>query len=414
MLSKEKIDTLNDLYSATGLPFLIAHKKNNDFISFPEESREYYSQEYWSKTKIDFSRSKHPDGVSLISVGDTYHVALVNIDEELFYTSLPISSYSNAGDGFLEIFKQGFVKGKEVEFYRFLASLPNYDNPTLVHLASLAKYIVSGKNADGVNLFLLSDISKAKEVEFQYTPNDDVRSNQFKHIDDDSFKDVLDAISEGNTQHLKNALSRPRYGQIGKMSLNSLRQAKYEFVCFMYACSRAAIKGGLDPEYSFELSDIYCQRMDGMENATIINSYMFDCAYTYCDNVAKASHAATYSKYTNEACDYIRNHLLNILNVQIIADHIGINRRSLSMYFKDDTGMMIKEYIMDCRLKEAANLLKNTTISIIDISTILQFSSQSFFTQQFKKKYGVTPLKYRLTGEKDNQKKRTYLLEIDS
>jgi AraC-like DNA-binding protein len=47
------------------------------------------------------------------------------------------------------------------------------------------------------------------------------------------------------------------------------------------------------------------------------------------------------------------------------------------------------------KLEEAKSLLKFTDKSISEISEYLCFSTQSYFQNVFKKKYGMTPKKYR-------------------
>jgi len=50
---------------------------------------------------------------------------------------------------------------------------------------------------------------------------------------------------------------------------------------------------------------------------------------------------------------------------------------------------------MRCKLEEAKNLLKFSTLSLAEISNYLCFSSQSYFQNVFKKKYHITPNQYR-------------------
>ena len=53
------------------------------------------------------------------------------------------------------------------------------------------------------------------------------------------------------------------------------------------------------------------------------------------------------------------------------------------------------DYIRDKRLERAASLLKTTDMGIQEIAAQLQFCSHSYFTDSFRRKYGVSPAKYR-------------------
>lgn len=50
---------------------------------------------------------------------------------------------------------------------------------------------------------------------------------------------------------------------------------------------------------------------------------------------------------------------------------------------------------MRYKLEEAKSLLTYSDKSLGEISSYLSFSSQSYFQNVFKKKYGITPLQYR-------------------
>ena len=69
--------------------------------------------------------------------------------------------------------------------------------------------------------------------------------------------------------------------------------------------------------------------------------------------------------------------------------------------FKAVTGINAKEYIRTFRLKKAAYLLKNDSgKSVSEVMYSVGFSSQSHFTNAFKKEYGVTPSMFK-KGEEE-------------
>lgn len=60
--------------------------------------------------------------------------------------------------------------------------------------------------------------------------------------------------------------------------------------------------------------------------------------------------------------------------------------------------MTIQQYSRECRLKEAAALLRTTNRTISDIASALCFSNQSHLHREFRKKYVMTPAQYRYRG----------------
>ncbi len=63
--------------------------------------------------------------------------------------------------------------------------------------------------------------------------------------------------------------------------------------------------------------------------------------------------------------------------------------------FKEELGIHIGAFITRCKLEEAKSLLTYSNKSLAEISSYLCFSSQSYFQNVFKRKYGITPKQYR-------------------
>lgn len=57
--------------------------------------------------------------------------------------------------------------------------------------------------------------------------------------------------------------------------------------------------------------------------------------------------------------------------------------------------MSFTEFVNDYRLTQACDDIMQGTKAIADIAADHGFDNESYFFRLFKKKYGVTPLKYR-------------------
>ena len=97
---------------------------------------------------------------------------------------------------------------------------------------------------------------------------------------------------------------------------------------------------------------------------------------------------------------FISHHINEPIQVGDVAEHIGRSRSYLTNKFKKELGFDVSRFIMRCRLEEAKSLLTYSDKTLSEISTYLCFSSQSYFQNIFKKKYGITPLKYRKQTQK--------------
>lgn len=102
-----------------------------------------------------------------------------------------------------------------------------------------------------------------------------------------------------------------------------------------------------------------------------------------------------YSKEMRTAIDYIEEHLDSQIQAEDAAAAAGFSKYYFHRIFKRETGLSLYEYIRKRRLAQAASLLLNSKISVLDIAVGLCFESQEAFTRAFKKRYGLPPGRYR-------------------
>jgi AraC-like DNA-binding protein len=88
-------------------------------------------------------------------------------------------------------------------------------------------------------------------------------------------------------------------------------------------------------------------------------------------------------------------HTNESIGVPELARYIKRSQSYIAAKFKKEMGITIGVYIMNCKLEESKSLLKYTGKSLAEISSYLGFSSQSYFQNVFKRKYGITPAVYR-------------------
>ena len=94
--------------------------------------------------------------------------------------------------------------------------------------------------------------------------------------------------------------------------------------------------------------------------------------------------------------DFINAHYDDInLSQQMIADAFGKSANYLSFFFREQTGEKMSAYISNVRIGKALQLLRETDLSVKDISVRTGFSSDLNFIRVFKKLQNETPGRYR-------------------
>ncbi|NLG97177.1 MAG: helix-turn-helix transcriptional regulator [Chloroflexi bacterium] len=119
--------------------------------------------------------------------------------------------------------------------------------------------------------------------------------------------------------------------------------------------------------------------------------------YDFTNRVANLKPTHQYSSLVRACCSFIDEHVRENLRVRDVATHTGLSTYYVSKKFKAETGMSISDYIRNAKVSEAKSLLKYSDLSLAEISELLSFSTQSFFTATFKQVTGITPGQYRET-----------------
>ena len=71
------------------------------------------------------------------------------------------------------------------------------------------------------------------------------------------------------------------------------------------------------------------------------------------------------------------------------------NEKYIGKLFKAQTGFTVKEYLNRRRLDTAEQLLRNTKLSITEISSKSGFNNVTYFNRLFKKHFNFSPKNYR-------------------
>ncbi len=86
-----------------------------------------------------------------------------------------------------------------------------------------------------------------------------------------------------------------------------------------------------------------------------------------------------------------------------LAQEIGLSLKKLKEGFKQLYGTSVYGFLLDYKMEMARNLLTTGQHNVNEIGLKLGYSSASHFIEAFKKKYGTTPKKYRMSLSSPNQ-----------
>lgn len=109
------------------------------------------------------------------------------------------------------------------------------------------------------------------------------------------------------------------------------------------------------------------------------------------------TNSVTSEELMERAMDYIRKHYDNAdLNVNMLADILGISAAYFGKLFKEFAGCSMVEYLKKVRMEKAYQaLLSSPEKSVAQVAKESGFGNPTYFATLFKKQYGVSPSKLK-------------------
>ncbi|MDF2652754.1 MAG: response regulator, partial [Paenibacillus sp.] len=101
------------------------------------------------------------------------------------------------------------------------------------------------------------------------------------------------------------------------------------------------------------------------------------------------------TKLITDMTAFIKLHFTNKLDLQSIADHVGISKNYMSTLFKQEMNTTVLNYIVDLRMKKARELLLQSNYKSYEIANRVGYDNIDYFTGLFKKHYGFTPIDFK-------------------
>ena len=121
-------------------------------------------------------------------------------------------------------------------------------------------------------------------------------------------------------------------------------------------------------------------------------------------NVAKTNTAKQPTKQKlNCSINYINQNYTTDIKLSTLASMEFLSVSRYVTVFKETVGMPPYQYVISLRLNSACEMLKNTNLTVTQISEALGFSNCFFFSKLFKKHVKLSPNQYKKQAKQVNQ-----------
>lgn len=209
-------------------------------------------------------------------------------------------------------------------------------------------------------------------------------------------RQIAECVRCGNLRELEQLLKAPPVEPDALSGEDPLRKAKNLFIVVAAVAARTVIGGGMEPEAALRLGDVYMQRAETLSEIRDVDALCVKMLADFTERCAHGRFKNEVSEPVRRCQEYISGHLHFDITLAVLAQQAGLTPHYLSRLFKKETGITVTAYIQRERVQEAKNLLRFTDYTYLEISNFLNFVSQSYFIQIFKRYAGMTPQEYRV------------------
>ena len=113
-----------------------------------------------------------------------------------------------------------------------------------------------------------------------------------------------------------------------------------------------------------------------------------------------SSNEGHYKTDVAKTLEYMEENYMYRLTLSSISANVNLSSSYLCRIFKSEVGTSITNYLNNLRIRKAATLIKENTMSMKEISSMVGIDDQLYFSRLFKKCMGISPSEY---GKKYHQ-----------
>lgn len=206
--------------------------------------------------------------------------------------------------------------------------------------------------------------------------------------------ELMDIVSKGLTNRADMMMSSVSQLNYQRRLADPLRNMKnYAIICNTLL-RKAAEKGGVHPLHLDKMSSHFAQQIENLPGVDKSNALLGDMIRAYC-RLVRTRAGQQYSAVVQKTLTYIDANLSGDLSLSSLARMMQVSPGYLSTIFHRETGHTLAEHITTLRMRAALQLIKSTRLQVQTVAQLIGFSDPNYFSKQFKRYYGVTPLQYR-------------------
>lgn len=303
-------------------------------------------------------------------------------------------------DDFLidDIIRNNIVTNEQLaELRKYIDEIPVY-KPEIVNSMSELLYIVAAYISDVQPSKYLDERESQEQqanisnyIQYIKTMGGDEKSLETYPLEKE--KELLSLISLGDKPGSQKVLNEI-FGHIFFSTGGNFEVIKARVLELIVLLSRAALEGGADIEQIFGLNYKYLSQIHDFKTVEELTYWLSKIMTRFTDcvfNLTDVKHVDVIYR----AVDYIKRNYMNKITLEDMAANVYLSPSYFSRIFKEEMKTNFNSYLNRIRIEMSKKLLADDSVVLVDVSNLVGYEDQSYFSKVFKKLTGVTPGKFR-------------------
>lgn len=107
------------------------------------------------------------------------------------------------------------------------------------------------------------------------------------------------------------------------------------------------------------------------------------------------------AKQLKDIVSFLGENFSSPLSLAEVSARFGLSPQYFCAFFKEHFGKTLTQHINSLRIEQAARLLRETDLPVMEVGFSVGFDNFSYFIKRFRTVYGVSPTHYRKQGQRD-------------
>ncbi|MCR4739391.1 MAG: response regulator [Lachnospiraceae bacterium] len=151
----------------------------------------------------------------------------------------------------------------------------------------------------------------------------------------------------------------------------------------------------IEPGAVFEEGTDLSMIIQRLESTESLKSFLLKSCLTLQDMVSDRRNSTSLS-FVTKAEDFVKaNYADKDISIEMVCGALNVSAAYFSTVFKKTTGKTFINYLTEYRMDKAVELLETTDGRTYEIADMVGYADPNYFSYVFKKKFGVSPVKYK-------------------